>query len=91
MVIDERDAVYLDVVDLGPELYALVLLAAYNRADIRPVDTDDAVLHFLSVEVVPLLAEYFSDCQDAFVLFGGQCNHRSILAAQAVPLANELA
>lgn len=91
MVLDERDAVDLYVVNLGSELDALVLLAAHNRTDIRTVDADDAVPHFLLVKVVPLLTVYFSDCQDAFVLFGGQSNRRRILAAQTVPLANELA
>ena len=91
MVLDERDAVDLYVVDLGSELDALVLLAAHYRADIGPVDADDAVLHFLSVEVTGLLAVYFSDCQDAFVLLCGQSNHRSVLAAQTVPLADEFA
>ena len=37
MVLDERDAVDLDVVDLGSELDALVLLAAHYRTDIRTV------------------------------------------------------
>lgn len=91
MVLDERDAAGLYVVDLGSELDALVLLAAHNRTDIRTVDADDAVPHFLSVEVLPLLTVYFSDCQDAFVLFGGQSNRGGILSAQTVPPANELA
>jgi hypothetical protein len=91
MALDERDAVDLDVVDLGSELNALVLLAAHYRADIGPVDADYAVLHFLSVEVIGLLAVHFSDCQDTFVLLGGQSNHRSVLAAQTVPPADEFA
>lgn len=46
-MLDERDAVDLNVVDLGTELDTLVLLAAHYRADIGTVDADDAVLHFL--------------------------------------------
>lgn len=91
MVLDERDAVDLYVVDLGSELDACVLLAAHYRADIGPVNADDSVLHLLMVEVVGLLTVYFSDCQDAFVLFGGQGNHGGVLAAQTVSLAYELA
>ena len=45
MVLDERDAVDLDVVDLGSELDALVLLATYYRTDIGAVDADDTVLN----------------------------------------------
>lgn len=62
----------------------------HYRADIGPVDADDAALHFLSVEVVGLLAVHFSDCQDTSVLLGGRGEHRSVLAAQTVPLADEL-
>lgn len=70
MMFHERDTVNLDVVDLGSELDALVLLAAHYRTDIRAIDAYDAVLHLLPVEVVSLLTEYLSDCQDAFMLFG---------------------
>ena len=48
-MLDERDAVDLNVVDLGTELDTLVLLAAHYRADIGTVDADDAVLHFLFI------------------------------------------
>lgn len=91
MVLDERDTVDLDVVDLGSELDAPVLLAAHYRTDIGPVDADDAALHFLSAEVVGLLAVYFSDCQDTFVLLSSHGDHRSVPAAQTVPLSDELA
>ena len=87
---NERDAVYLDVVDLGPELDALVLLSSHYRTDIGSVDADDAVSHLLPVEVVSLLTEHLSDYQDAFVLLCCQYNHRSVLAAQTVPLPDEL-
>ena len=43
-MLDERDAVDLNVVDLGTELDTLVLLAAHYRADIGTVDADDGLL-----------------------------------------------
>lgn len=91
MMLDERDAVDLNVVDLGTELDTLVLLAAHYRADIGTVDADDAVLHFLFIEMVGLLTMDFFNCHDAFVLLCRKMNHRSIQAAQAVPLSDELA
>ncbi len=40
MMLDERDAVNLDVVDLGPELDPLVFLSPYDGTDVRAVDTE---------------------------------------------------
>ena len=69
MVFNERDAVNLDVVDLGAELDPLVLLAAHYRADVRTVDRDDAAPDFLFVEMIGLLAADFQDCQVLIFVF----------------------
>lgn len=58
LVLDERDALDLDVVDPGFELHTFVLLSAHYGTDIRTVDADDAVPDLLPVEVVGLLAVY---------------------------------
>lgn len=91
MMLDERDAVNLDVVDLGSELDALILLAAHYRTDIGAVNADDAVPHILFIEVVGLLTVDLTDGRDTFVLFCGQGNQRSILTAEVVPLSDEFA
>lgn len=91
MMLYERDAVNLDVVDLGSELDTPILLATYYRTDIGAVNADDAVLHFFFNEVVGLLAVDLTDGCDALVLFCGQGNQRSILTAKVVPLTDEFA
>lgn len=45
VVFDKRYAIDLNVVDLGTELYTLVLLSTDNGAQIWAVDADNAVLH----------------------------------------------
>ena len=89
MVLDERDAVDLYVVDLGAEFDTFVLLPSHNGTYIRTVDADDASLHFLSVVVVGLLAVHLFYGGDAFMLLGTQDNQRGILAAQAVPKSDD--
>lgn len=91
MMLDERYAVNLDVVDLGSELDALVLLSPHYQMDIWSVDADDAVFHILFIEVVRLLTVDHTDGCDTFVLFCGQGNQRSILTAKVVPLSDEFA
>lgn len=91
MMLDERDAVNLDVVDLGSELDSLVLLATHYRTDIGAVNADDAVFHFFFIEVVGLLTVDLEDGCDAFVLFCVQGNQRGIPTANAGPLSDEFA
>ena len=45
MVLDKGNAIDLNVVDLGTELYTLVLLSTNNGAQVWAVDADNAVLH----------------------------------------------
>ena len=89
-VLDERDAVYLDVVALGSELHTLVLFAADNGADVWPVDAHDAVFHFLVVKQVLLLAQHLFTGQKTFVLLGGQNDSHGVLFDQHAPLAEQL-
>lgn len=89
-VLDERDAVYLDVVALGSELHTLVLFAADNGADVWPVDAHDAVFHFLVVKQVLLLAQHLFAGQKTFVLLGGQNDSHGVLFDQHAPLAEQL-
>lgn len=86
VVFDEGYAVYLNVVDLGSELHALVLLASDYGANIWAVDTDYAVLDFLMVEVVGLLSEYFVYGHQTAFLLRGQINVGLELTAKEVPL-----
>lgn len=46
-MLNERDASYLDVIDFGSKLDALVFLATYDRTEIRTVNADDSMLDFL--------------------------------------------
>ena len=56
MMLDERDAVDLYVVDLGPELDPLVFLSPYDGPDVRAVDTYHAPMHFFLFQKLMLLA-----------------------------------
>lgn len=47
VVIDKGNAIDLNVVDLGTELYTLVLLSTNNGAQVWAVDADNTVLHIL--------------------------------------------
>lgn len=91
MVLDERDSVNLNVVDLGAELDPFVLFATHYGAEIRSVDADDTVLHFLFIEEVGLLLMYQTDCRDTFVLLSCENNQRGILTVQPVPLSDDFA
>ena len=88
-VLDEGDAVYLDIVGFGSELDTLVLLAADDRADIRAVDAHDAVLHFPLVEQLTLLPQHFPAGQQPFVPLFVEDDVYGAHFYQTVPLAKQ--
>lgn len=67
MVLNERYASNLYVVDLGSKLDAFVFLAAYDRTEIRTVNAHDSVLDLLLLNKVMLLAADLLKCRKALL------------------------
>jgi hypothetical protein len=88
-VLDETNAVYLELIDLGPELYRFFLFPSYNGSDIVFVKTHNAGLRFYPfVKVSVLLAIDLPGCGPAPQLVFG---HRyPILGFQAIQLIAKL-
>ena len=81
MVLDKGNAIDLNVVDLGTELYTLVLLSTNNGAQVWAVDADNAVLHILLLHQVLLLTSHLVYSSYTLTLFSIQTYRGSVLAA----------
>ena len=91
MVFDKGNTIDLDVVDLGAELYTLVLLSTDNGTQVWAVNADNAVLHFLFFHQFLLLTPHLVYSSYTLTLLCIQTYRGSVQAAQIVPLAVEFA
>lgn len=80
VALDKGYAINLNVVDLGTELYTLVLLSTNNGAQVWAIDTDNAVLHILLHQVL-LLTSNLVYSSYTLTLFSIQTYRGSVLAA----------
>lgn len=71
-VLDERDPVHLDVVDLGPELHASRLFPPDDGTDVVLVHAHDPIAYLLPVKQSCLLVENFLDDRETLVETQGQ-------------------
>lgn len=89
VVLNEGDAVYHDVVDLGPELDPLVFLSPDYRTQVRSVDAYDSMLDPLSLEKTSLLVKDHPACLGPFGLFGSQNGQTACDLVEPAPFFQE--